>query len=93
MDVETRTSILIDAFNELKKKWSDVKDLEEDFPESRMKDLFEMKEKYQLNDMEFLFIVGIAIGFYHGQKVAYEEISKKIAVINEFVSSFLRKKV
>ncbi|MCS7121479.1 MAG: hypothetical protein NZ895_02625 [Archaeoglobaceae archaeon] len=95
MDIETRTSILMDAFNELKKRWINVafKEEGEEIPESRVKDLFEIREKYQLNDVEFLFIVGTALGFYQGQKMAYEEFNRKLSVVNEFVSSLIGKKI
>ncbi len=99
MDIQTRKSILWDAFEELKSRWSvDEKFLEakegeeavvDGLPESRISDLMEIKEKYQLDDLEFLFIVGTAIGFYQGQKNVKEVVSKKISTINQFVSSLL----
>ncbi|MET1124069.1 MAG: hypothetical protein ABWW66_02240 [Archaeoglobaceae archaeon] len=95
MDIQTRKSILLDAFNELKSKWANV-EVEEDvdeLPESRISDLMELRDKYNLNDIEFLFIVGAAVGFYHGQKVAYENISKKISSVSEFVYSLLGRRL
>lgn len=96
MDVQTRKSILMDAFEELKKKWSNLNFGESEIdglPESRISELMEIREKYQLNDIEFLFIVGTAIGFYQGQKVAIEDFSKKMASVNEFVYSMLGRKI
>ncbi len=103
MDVHTRKSILWDAFEELKSKWSvdekflEVKEVEEPtvdgLPESRISDLMEIKEKYQLDDLEFLFIVGAAIGFYQGQKNVKEVIMRKISMLNEFVSSLLGREI
>lgn len=99
MDVQTRKSILWDAFEELKAKWSvdekflEMKEPEEPtidgLPESKIKELEEIKEKYQLDDLEFLFIVGTAVGFYEGQKNVKDVITKKISSLNEFVSSLL----
>jgi len=99
MDIQTKKSILWDAFEELKNRWSvdekslEAKDSDEPkingLPESKVKDLMEIKEKYQLDDLEFLFIVGAAVGFYEGQKNVKDVISKKIMTLNEFVSSII----
>ncbi|RLI79942.1 hypothetical protein DRP04_08670, partial [Archaeoglobales archaeon] len=99
MDIQTKKSILWDAFEELKSRWSvdekslEAKDSDEPkingLPESKVKDLMEIKEKYQLDDLEFLFIVGAAVGFYEGQKNVKDVISKKIMTLNEFVSSII----
>lgn len=88
-----------DAFEELKSRLSvdekslEAKDSDEPkingLPESKVKDLMEIKEKYQLDDFEFLFIVGAAVGFYEGQKNVKDVISKKIMTLNEFVSSII----
>ncbi len=99
MDIQTKKSILWDAFEELKSRLSvdekslEAKDSDEPkingLPESKVKDLMEIKEKYQLDDFEFLFIVGAAVGFYEGQKNVKDVISKKIMTLNEFVSSII----
>ncbi len=98
MDVQTRKSILWDAFEELKNKWSvDERFLEQKeeeptidgLPESRVNDLMEIREKYQLDDLEFLFIVGTAVGLYQGQKHIKDLLQKKMSTINEFVSSLI----
>ncbi len=99
MDVQTRKSILWDAFEELKNKWSvderflEQKEEEEPtvdgLPESRVRDLMEIKEKYQLDDLEFLFIVGTAVGLYQGQKHVRDMLQKKLTTLNEFVSSLI----
>ncbi|WP_456468446.1 hypothetical protein [Archaeoglobus sp.] len=98
MDVQTRKSILWDAFEELKNKWSvDERFLEQKeeeptidgLPESRVNDLMAIKEKYQLDDLEFLFIVGTAVGLYQGQKHVKDLLQKKMSTINEFVSSLI----
>jgi hypothetical protein len=99
---KTRKSLLLEAFEELKSKWSlDEKvfeQLEEDdepkidgLPESKVKDLMEIKEKYELDDIDFLFIVGAAVGFYEGQRNVRDVIKKRIATVNEFISTLLRK--
>ncbi len=103
MDIQTRKSILWDAFEELKTKWSvDEKFLEADepqeatvdgLPESRISELYEIKDKYQLDDLEFLFIVGTAIGFHEGQRNVKEVITKKMSALNEFISSLLGKEI
>lgn len=108
MDVQTRKSILWDAFEELKNKWSvDERFLErirkggkegegveeeptiDGLPESKINDLMAIKEKYQLDDLEFLFIVGTAIGLYQGQRHVRDLLLKKMSAINDFVSSLL----
>jgi len=102
MNLEAKKSLLWDAFEELKHKWSVdervLEKLEDDdepmidgLPESKVKELMEIKEKYQLDDIDFLFIVGAAIGFYEGQKNVKDVIRKKISTVNEFVSSILRR--
>jgi len=101
MDIETKKSLLWDAFEEIKAKWSvDERVLEkleepeeqkiDGLPESRVKQLLEIKDKYQLDDIDFLFIVGAAIGFYEGQRNVKEVIKRKVNTMNEFVSSLLR---
>lgn len=103
MDLEIRKSLLWDAFEELKLKWSvderilenlDEEDgkLVDGLPEERINDLMAIKEKYQLDDVDFLFIVGGAIGLYEGQKNVRNVIRKKIFSVNDFVSSVLGKK-
>ncbi|HDN74317.1 MAG TPA: hypothetical protein ENG16_04765, partial [Archaeoglobus sp.] len=93
MDVQTRKSILWDAFEELKSKWSiDEKFLESKekveeptvngLPESKVGELMDIKQKYQLDDLEFLFLVGAAIGFYQGQKNVKEVVLRKISTLN-----------
>ena len=98
MDVQTKKSILWDAFEELNNKWSvDERFLEQKeeeptidgLPESRVNDLMAIKEKYQLDDLEFLFIVGTAVGLYQGQKHVKDLLQKKMSTINEFVSSLI----
>jgi len=98
MDIQTRKSILWDAFEELKSKWKlDEKFLEQEedeptvdgLPESRVNDLMEIKEKYQLDDLEFLFIVGTAVGLYQGQKHVRDMLRKKMSTLNEFVASLI----
>jgi len=108
MDVQTRKSILWDAFEELKNKWSvDERFLEKTWggeiegggaeeeptidglPESKVNDLVAIKEKYQLDVLEFLFIVGTAIGLYQGQKHVRDLLMKKMSAINDFVSSLI----
>ena len=103
MDVQTRKSILWDAFEELKNKWSvDEKFLEkkepdeptvDGLPQSKVSELMDIKEKYQLDDLEFLFIVGAAVGFYQGQKNVKEVVMRKLSTLNEFVYSLLGKEV
>jgi hypothetical protein len=103
MDIEAKKSLLWDAFEELKLKWSvDERMLEKlenaeertinGLPESKIRDMLEIKEKYQLDDIDFLFIVGAAIGFYEGQRNVREVVKRKIYAVNEFVSSLLGKK-
>lgn len=104
MEVQTRKSILWDAFEELKNKWSvderfferirKGEEREEEptidgLPESKINDLMAIKEKYQLDDLEFLFIIGTAIGLYQGQKQVRDLLLKKMSAINDFVSSLL----
>ena len=101
MDIETKKSLLWDAFEEIKTKWSvDERVLEkleepeeqkiDGLPESKVKQLLEIKDKYQLDDIDFLFIVGAAIGFYEGQRNVKEVIKRKVNTMNEFVSSLLK---
>lgn len=103
MDVEAKKSLLWDVFEELKNKWSvDERVLEnvdkeeqltaDDLPEERINDLLNMKEKYQLDDVDFLFIVGAAVGFYEGQKNVKDVVKNKIHSVNRFVSSVIGKK-
>ncbi len=103
MDIEAKKSLLWDVFEELKNKWSvDERVLEnvdqeeqltaEELPEDRVNDLLNMKEKYQLDDVDFLFIVGAAIGYYEGQKNVKDVIKHKIHSVNQFVSSVIGKK-
>jgi len=103
VDLEIRKSLLWDAFEELKLKWSvdervlenleeEDGDLVDGLPKERIKDLMAIKEKYQLDDVDFLFLVGAAIGLYEGQKNVRNVIRKKIFSVNEFVSSVLGKK-
>lgn len=103
MDVEAKKSLLWDVFEELKNKWSvDERVLEnvdkeeqltaDDLPEERINDLLNMKEKYQLDDVDFLFIVGAAVGFYEGQKNVKDVVENKIHSVNRFVSSVIGKK-
>ncbi|MFP3910104.1 MAG: hypothetical protein ACLFVI_00865 [Archaeoglobaceae archaeon] len=103
MDVETKKSLLWDVFEELKNKWSmDERVLEnvdeeealtaDGLPEDRVNDLLNIKEKYQLDDVDFLFIVGTAVGYYEGQKNIKDVIKNKIYSVNQFVSSVIGKK-
>ncbi len=103
MDIEAKKSLLWDVFEELRNKWSvDERVLEnvdkeeqltaDGLPEDRVNDLLNMKEKYQLDDVDFLFIVGAAIGFYEGQKNVKDVIKSKIHSVNQFVSSVIGKK-
>ncbi len=98
MDIETRTSILMDAFEELKKRW----ELDEDklmvreekadvLPESKVSELMELKEKYKLDDIEFLFLVGAAVGFYQGQMNVKSLVIRKLNTVNQFVNALLKK--
>jgi len=104
MDVQMKKSILWDAFEELRNAWSvDERLLEkldkaeeetvDGLPASRAEKLLEIKEKYQLDDIDFLFIVGAAVGYYQGQKNVKEVLKRKISTVNEFVSSLLERKV
>jgi len=103
MDIEAKKSLLWDAFEELKTKWSvDERVLErldeeeertvDGLPESRISDLMNIKEKYQLDDVDFLFIVGAAVGLYEGQKNVRNVVKRKIKTVNEFVSSVIGRK-
>lgn len=103
MDIEAKKSLLWDVFEELKNKWSvDERVLEnvdkeeqltaDGLPEDRVNDLLNMKEKYQLDDVDFLFVVGAAVGFYEGQKNVKDVIKNKIHSVNQFVSSVIGKK-
>lgn len=103
MDIEAKKSLLWDVFEELKNKWSvdervlENVDKEEQLtanglPEDRVNDLLNMKEKYQLDDVDFLFVVGAAVGFYEGQKNVKDVIKNKIHSVNQFVSSVIGKK-
>ncbi|MCS7118840.1 MAG: hypothetical protein RMH75_02210 [Archaeoglobaceae archaeon] len=98
MDIETRTSILMDAFEELKKKW----EIDEDkltakeeradiLPETKVNELLQLKEKYKLDEIEFLFLVGAAVGYYQGQMNVKNVVLRKLATVNQFVNSILRK--
>lgn len=99
MDIQTRKSILWDAFEELKTRWgADEKFLEkveeeeltiDGLPESKVRDLLELREKYQLDELEFLFIVGTAVGLYQGQKQVKEILLRRMSALNEFVSSLI----
>jgi hypothetical protein len=100
MDIEAKKSLLWDAFEELKTKWSvDERVLEkldegeertvDGLPESRINDLMSIKEKYQLDDVDFLFIVGAAVGLYEGQRNVRNVVKRKIKTVNEFVSSVI----
>jgi len=98
MDIQTRKSILWDAFEELKTRWgADEKFLEkadeeltvDGLPESKVKDLLELREKYQLDELEFLFIVGTAVGLYQGQKQVKDILLRRMSALNEFVSSLI----
>jgi len=102
MDVQTKKSLLWDAFEELKNSWSvderlleklDEKEEEtvNGLPASRAEKLMEIKDKYQLDDIDFLFIVGAAVGYYQGQKNVKEVLSRKINTVNEFISSIISK--
>ncbi|MFN3383717.1 MAG: hypothetical protein ACK401_02330 [Archaeoglobaceae archaeon] len=98
MDIETKASILMDAFEELKKRW----ELDEDklmvreekadvLPESKVSELMELKEKYKLDDIEFLFLVGAAVGFYQGQMNVKSVVIRKLNTVNQFVNALLKK--
>lgn len=98
MDIETRTSILMDAFEELKKKWEIdedklmVKEERADvLPESKVNELVQLKEKYKLDDIEFLFLVGAAVGYYQGQMDVKNVVFRKLNTINQFVNAILKK--
>jgi|Deesub1362A_J573_1020465.scaffolds.fasta_scaffold04530_2 CBS domain containing-hemolysin-like protein len=102
MDVQTKKSLLWDAFEELKNSWSvderlleklDEKEEEtvNGLPASRAEKLMEIKDKYQLDDIDFLFIVGAAVGYYQGQKNVKEVLNRKINTVNEFISSIISK--
>jgi len=101
MDVETRKSILMDAFEELKAKWSvderflSAKEEEpatvEGLPESKVNDLLQLKEKYKLDEIEFVFLVGAAIGFYQGQKNVKSVVRGMFSTVNEVINTFLKK--
>ncbi len=58
-------------------------------PESKVRDLLELREKYQLDELEFLFIVGTAVGLYQGQKQVKEILLRRMSALNEFVSSLI----
>jgi len=103
MNIEAKKSLLWDAFEELKLKWSvDERILErldeeeeptvDGLPESRINDLVAIKDKYQLDDVDFLFIVGAAVGLYEGQRNVRNVVKRKIKTVNEFVSSVIGKK-
>lgn len=103
MDIEAKKSLLWDVFEELRNKWSvDERVLEnvdkeeqltaEELPEDRVNDLLNIKEKYQLDDVDFLFIVGAAIGYYEGQKNVKDVVKNKIHSVNQFISSVIGKK-
>jgi len=99
MDIQTRKSILWDAFEELKTRWGvderflekvDEEELTVDgLPESKVRDLIELREKYQLDELEFLFIVGAAVGLYQGQKQVKDILMRRMSVLNEFISSLI----
>lgn len=100
MDVQTRKSILWDAFEELRTKWGvDERFLEklweeeqvtvDGLPQSKVQDLLSLKEKYQLDELEFLFIVGTAIGLYQGQRQVKEVLKKRMSALNDLISSLL----
>uniref|UniRef100_A0A7C3M8Y8 Uncharacterized protein n=1 Tax=Archaeoglobus fulgidus TaxID=2234 RepID=A0A7C3M8Y8_ARCFL len=99
MDIQTRKSILWDAFEELKTRWEvderflekvDEEELTVDgLPESKVRDLIELREKYQLDELEFLFIVGAAVGLYQGQKQVKDILMRRMSVLNEFISSLI----
>uniref|UniRef100_A0A7J2TK21 Uncharacterized protein n=1 Tax=Archaeoglobus fulgidus TaxID=2234 RepID=A0A7J2TK21_ARCFL len=98
MDIETRTSILMDAFEELKKKWEidentlTVKEEKADIlPEAKVNELLQLKEKYKLDDIEFLFLVGAAVGYYQGQMNVKNVVIKKLSIVNQFVNSLLKR--
>ncbi|MEM0350871.1 MAG: hypothetical protein QXR27_01830 [Archaeoglobaceae archaeon] len=98
MDIETRTSILMDAFEELKKKWEIdentlmTKEEKADvLPETKVNELMQLKEKYKLDDIEFLFLVGAAVGYYQGQMNVKNVILRKLATVNQFVNAILKK--
>jgi len=100
MDVQTRKSILWDAFEELRTKWGvDERFLEklweeeqvtvDGLPQSKVQDLLSLKEKYQLDELEFLFIVGTATGLYQGQRQVKEVLKKRMSALNDLISSLL----
>ena len=98
MDIETRTSILMDAFEELKKKWEidentlTAKEEKADIlPETKVNELLQLKEKYKLDDIEFLFLVGAAVGYYQGQMNVKNVVIKKLSIVNQFVNSLLKR--
>lgn len=98
MDVETRTSILMDAFEELKKKWeidenalTAKEERAEILPETKVNELMQLKEKYKLDDIEFLFLVGAAVGYYQGQINVKTILLRKLATVNQFVNLLLKK--
>ncbi|MDK2795452.1 MAG: hypothetical protein PWQ22_1240 [Archaeoglobaceae archaeon] len=101
MDVETRKSILMDAFEELKAKWSvdegflSSKEEEpstvEGLPESKVNDLLQLKEKYKLDEIGFIFLVGAAVGFYQGQKNVKNVVREMLSSVNEVVNMFIKK--
>lgn len=100
MDVKSKKTLLWDAFEELKNKWSlDERMLEKleteeptinGLPESKVKGLYEIKSKYQPENIDFLFMVRAAV-VYSGQKNVREVINKKIDEVNDFVESLLGK--
>ncbi|AGK61851.1 hypothetical protein Asulf_01885 [Archaeoglobus sulfaticallidus PM70-1] len=103
MDVQMKKSLLWDAFDELRKTWGvDERILEnldygeeetvDGIPQSWAEKLYEIKNKYQLDDIDFLFIVGAAIGYYQGQKNVKDVLRRKISTVNEFVSSLIPNK-
>ncbi|MCX8172890.1 MAG: hypothetical protein N3D09_04690 [Archaeoglobaceae archaeon] len=101
MDVETRKSILMDAFEELKAKWSvderflsskeDEPTTVDGLPESKINDLLQLKDKYKLDEIQFVFLVGAAVGFYQGQKNVKTVVREMLLTVNEVVNTFLRK--
>ncbi len=105
MNVDDKKSILWDAFDEIIEKWTI--DEEELFykkeitqekiidrlPESRVKELQQIKERYQLDDIDFLFIVGAAIGFTEGQNNIRKMVISKMKEIEEFVKSIVGKEL
>ncbi len=99
-----KKSLLWDAFDEMKEKWSLNEDqifykkelpsekMIDRLPESRVKDLEALKQKYQLDDIDFLFIVGAAIGFTEGQTNVKKIVNSKISEIEDFVNGIIGKK-